>query len=110
MVRLSFSKATKITDVLTINQRVNNQGTSCKEILIGWVPPSSGWCKLSIDGAARKSTNRASAGSVLRVDTSAWLGSFMCQLGPCFVILAELQGVFHGLCLAQARKDVDVVF
>ncbi|CAL1413418.1 unnamed protein product [Linum trigynum] len=67
---------------------------------IGWLPPLAGWDKMNVDGAANGSQGPAGAGDILRNAEGRWTGGFVCNLGSCSTILAELWGIYHGLGVA----------
>lgn len=64
---------------------------------IGWTPPTSPWCKLNTDGT-RKQSGAASA--LLRDQNGRWIIGFGMNIGMCSVIMAELWGLYQGLCMA----------
>ncbi|CAL1359363.1 unnamed protein product [Linum trigynum] len=67
---------------------------------IGWSPPPAGWDKMNVDGAANGRQGPAGAGGILRNSEGRWIGGFVCSLGSCSAILAELWGIYHGLGVA----------
>lgn len=70
------------------------------ERMIAWTPPRVGWLKMNTDGTSRNNPGLATAGGVLRDETGQWRGGFSLNIGICSVPLAELWGVYYGLCLA----------
>ncbi|GAU23253.1 hypothetical protein TSUD_172820 [Trifolium subterraneum] len=70
------------------------------EIGIAWQGPEEGWLSLNTDGASRGEVP-AECGDLIRNSAGQWLGGFSRNLGYCSAYLAELWGVYDGLCLAQ---------
>ena len=70
---------------------------------IAWQRPGSGWYKLNTDGAARGYPGLATAGGVVRGEYGMWEGGFAINIGICSASLAELWGVYYGLCIAWDR-------
>ncbi|CAA7027590.1 unnamed protein product [Microthlaspi erraticum] len=72
--------------------------------LISWTPPMLGWIKLNSDGASRGNPGLATAGGVLRDGDGKWCGGFALNIGRCTAPLAELWGVYYGLCIAWDKQ------
>jgi ribonuclease HI len=70
------------------------------EALIAWKCPEEGWLCLNTDGASRGEIV-AGCGGLLRNSSGQWIGGFSKNLGRCNAYLAELWGVYEGLCLAR---------
>ena len=60
----------------------------------------NGWFKLNTDGAARGNPRLATTGGVVRDEYRMWKGGFALNIGICSAPLAELCGVYYGLCIA----------
>jgi ribonuclease HI len=71
------------------------------EVSIAWQCPEDGWLSLNTDGASRGEVI-AGCGGLLRNSNGQWLGGFSKNLGRCNAYLAELWGVYEGLCLARS--------
>ncbi|CAA7049015.1 unnamed protein product [Microthlaspi erraticum] len=74
------------------------------ERLIAWTRPGLGWVKLNTDGASRGNPGLATAGGVLRDDSGQWRRGFALNIGICSALLAELWGVYYGLCIAWEHR------
>jgi ribonuclease HI len=70
---------------------------------IKWLKPAIGWFVLNSDGAAKISDRKAGCGGVLRSDKGIWVEGFAKALGDTTAYMAELWGIYEGLCLAQRR-------
>ncbi|CAA7017011.1 unnamed protein product [Microthlaspi erraticum] len=73
------------------------------ERLISWTPPLVSWVKLNTDEASRGNPGLASAGGVLRNGEGQWCGGFALNIGRCTAPMAELWGVYYGLCIAWEK-------
>jgi ribonuclease HI len=71
---------------------------------ISWLPPPNGWLALNTDGAMKASERKAGCGGVLRSDTGVWIEGFSKALGDTTAYMAELWGIYEGLCLARRRE------
>ncbi|CAA7018343.1 unnamed protein product [Microthlaspi erraticum] len=80
-----------------------SRSTAREERLIGWSPPEGDWIKLNTDGASRGNPGSAAAGGVLRDAEGQWCGGFAINIGRCSAPLAELWGVYYGLCMAWEK-------
>ncbi|KAK8604907.1 hypothetical protein V6N13_082372 [Hibiscus sabdariffa] len=69
----------------------------------GWTLPRRGWVRLNGDGAVRLSDGAAAVGGVLRSDSGVWLFGFVCSLGKCSILNAELWAIYLGLMYAWNR-------
>ncbi|OMO56897.1 reverse transcriptase [Corchorus capsularis] len=67
---------------------------------ISWHPPDALVVKLNTDGASCGNPGIAGAGGLIRNAAGAWLVGFAAHLGVCSNIVAELQALRLGLCLA----------
>ena len=67
---------------------------------IAWQRPGSGWYKLNTDGAAIGNLGLATAGGVVRGEYRMWEGGFAIKIGICSAPLAELWGIYYGMCIA----------
>ena len=85
------------------NLRVHSPGGLRVEKQIAWHQPESNWVKLNTDGAARGNPGLATAGGVVRDEYGTWRGGFAINIGICSAPLAELWGVYYGLCIAWDR-------
>ncbi|CAA7029707.1 unnamed protein product [Microthlaspi erraticum] len=74
------------------------------ERLVHWVRPSPGWVKVNTNGASRGNPGLATAGGVLRDESGSWLRGFALNIGICMAPLAELWGVYYGLCMVWESK------
>lgn len=70
---------------------------------IAWHRPAESWFKLNTDGASRENPGLATAGGALRDEHGVWRGGFAVNIGICTAPLAELWGVYYGLCIAWER-------
>ncbi|GAU26714.1 hypothetical protein TSUD_314910 [Trifolium subterraneum] len=75
-----------------------------QQVNINWLAPPSGWFALNTDGAAKISASRAGYGGVLRNETGIWIEGFTKALGDTTAYMAELWGIYEGLCLARRRE------
>ncbi|EEF27126.1 conserved hypothetical protein, partial [Ricinus communis] len=62
-----------------------------------------------MDEALWSSIGRASLGGLIRDHNGDWIRGFMANLGVYSVMFAELQGIYHGLCLAWSKGIKKVV-
>ncbi|GAU10505.1 hypothetical protein TSUD_419400 [Trifolium subterraneum] len=69
------------------------------EVSIAWQCSEEGCLSLNTDGASR-GESIAGCGGLLRNSNEKWLHGFSKNLGRCNAYLAELWGVYEGLCLA----------
>ncbi|CAA7027274.1 unnamed protein product [Microthlaspi erraticum] len=76
---------------------------------IAWEPPTSGWMKMNTDGASRGNPGLATAGGVLRDENGRWVHGFALNIGICSAPLAELWGVYYGLCMAWEGRVTRLV-
>ena len=94
------------------NQRHKQVIGARMERQITWTRPMSGWCKLNTDGASKGNPGLAAAGGVIRDENGRWKGGFAINIGICSAPLAELWGVYYGLCIAWdngiRRLEVEV--
>lgn len=67
---------------------------------ISWLRPTKSWCKLNTDGASRGIHGLATVGGVLKDEYGEWKGGFAVNVGICSASLAELWGMYYGLCIA----------
>ncbi|CAA7013631.1 unnamed protein product [Microthlaspi erraticum] len=83
-----------------------------EERLISWLPPLIGWTKLNTDGASHGNPGLATAGGALRDGEGKWCGGFALNIGRCTAPMAELWGLYYGLCIAWekgfTRLEVEV--
>ncbi|CAA7029753.1 unnamed protein product [Microthlaspi erraticum] len=83
-----------------------------EERLVSWLPPLVSWTKLNTDGASRGNPGLAAAGGVLRDGDGRWIGGFALNIGRCNAPMAELWGLYYGLCIAWekgiTRLEVEV--
>ncbi|CAA7018347.1 unnamed protein product [Microthlaspi erraticum] len=75
-----------------------------EERLIAWLPPMVSWMKLNTDGASHGNPGLATAGGVLRNGEGHWCGGFALNIGRCTAPMAELWGVYYGLCFAWEQR------
>ncbi|CAA7042576.1 unnamed protein product [Microthlaspi erraticum] len=94
-------EATAAHQSVNINSRTR---ATWIERLVHWVRPSAGWVKVNTDGASRGNSGLASAGGVLRDELGCWCRGFALNIGICTAPLAELWGVYYGLCIAWDSK------
>lgn len=52
--------------------------------------------KANVDGSMIEGS-RAGCSGVIRDNGGRWLQGFSCNLGSCFVVMAELWGIFYAL-------------
>jgi ribonuclease HI len=86
------------------------------EIAVSWKCPEDGWVSLNTDGASKGGVT-AGCGGLIRNSFGQWMGGFSRNLGCCTAYIAELWGIYDGLCLArnmgvtkvQAHVDSKVV-
>ncbi|WZZ66780.1 hypothetical protein YC2023_078150 [Brassica napus] len=94
------------------NQRHKQVIGARMERQITWTRPMSGWCKLNTDEASKGNPGLAAAGGVIRDENGRWKGGFAINIGICSAPLAELWGVYYGLCIAWdngiRRLEVEV--
>ncbi|EEF41122.1 conserved hypothetical protein [Ricinus communis] len=69
-------------------------------ILVGWDPPLENWIKFNIDGCSKGNPGSAAGGGVFRDYRGRCVVGFMCNIGYCSAIGAELWAAFHGLTIA----------
>ncbi|CAA7036314.1 unnamed protein product [Microthlaspi erraticum] len=74
-----------------------------EERMISWMPPLVGWTKLNTDGASHGNPRSATAGGVLRDGEAKWCGGFALNIGRCTAPMAELWGLYYGLCIAWEK-------
>ncbi|CAA7040260.1 unnamed protein product [Microthlaspi erraticum] len=90
----------------------NRRVVTREERLISWLPPLVTWMKLNTDGASRGNPGLATAGGVIRDGDGQWHGGFSLNIGRCTAPMAELWGVYYGLCIAWekgvSRLEVEV--
>ncbi|CAA7036128.1 unnamed protein product [Microthlaspi erraticum] len=81
--------------------------------MISWLPPLAGWMKLNTNGASHGNPGEATAGGVIRDGDGKWCGWFALNIGRCTAQMAELWGLYYGLCFAwdkgirQLEVEVD---
>ncbi|KAJ8755654.1 hypothetical protein K2173_022249 [Erythroxylum novogranatense] len=66
---------------------------------IAWTKPPPGFVKLNTDGSAVGNPGRAGYGGLIRDMEGCWIAGFSGSVGIATNILAELQGLKHGLQL-----------
>ncbi|CAA7051415.1 unnamed protein product [Microthlaspi erraticum] len=95
-------------EVLTVSEACLTQNPKPlrEERMIRWIQPQTGWVKLNTDGASRGNPGSAAADGVLRNNYGEWCGGFALHIGRCTAPVAELWGVYYGLCFAWDRKIV----
>jgi ribonuclease HI len=71
---------------------------------ISWKRPLHGWIALNTDGAAKQDSSRAGCGGVLRDEDGRWIQGFSKNLGSTTAYIAELWGIYEGLCMAKRRN------
>ncbi|KAG8382401.1 hypothetical protein BUALT_Bualt05G0073500 [Buddleja alternifolia] len=74
-----------------------------------WNSPPKGWVKLNTDGSFWSTTNRATAGGLLRNDMGHWLWGFSRNLGQNSITLAELTGIRDGLNIAWEHRVEKII-
>jgi ribonuclease HI len=77
-----------------------------QHIDVKWLIPSPGWFVMNSDGAAKMSVRKAGCGGVLRNDIGIWVEGFSKALGDTTAYMAELWGIYEGLCIAHRRGVV----
>ncbi|MCI24657.1 ribonuclease H protein, partial [Trifolium medium] len=75
-----------------------------QQINIRWSVPQPGWFALNTDGAAKIGEGKAGCGGVLRDEEGRWIEGFTKALGDTNAYIAELWGIFEGLCLAKRKR------
>ena len=95
----------KAREVVVANDKLSgrSRGRERVERQISWQKPPSGWIKINTDGAAKGNPGLATAGGVLRDEYGMWHGGFALTIGICSAPMAELWGVYYGLCIAWER-------
>nr|AID60103.1 hypothetical protein [Brassica napus] len=99
--RVRFVKD-KAQEVIKANKKVREPSAIGVHVerQIAWFVPENGWVKLNTDGASRGNPGLATAGGALRDEEGKWIGGFSLNIGICSAPLAELWGVYYGLCIA----------
>ncbi|VVA35374.1 PREDICTED: ribonuclease [Prunus dulcis] len=69
-------------------------------VLLHWMAPLPGVCKVNTDGSRINSSGLIGAGGLLRDSCGNWIKGFSVNLGYGSVIEAELWGIFWGLSMA----------
>ncbi|KAK9033053.1 hypothetical protein V6N11_018091 [Hibiscus sabdariffa] len=79
------------------------QATMLKAIVLGWF-------KLNSDGAQRLPDGRAKCGGTIRDSNGNWILGFSKGLGVCWIMEAELWGVYTGLLCARNLnlRDIEI--
>lgn len=92
----------KAREVIEANVKLKEHGQSRERVekQISWNRPTNGWFKLNTDGASRGNPGLATAGGAIRDEYGEWNGGFAINIGICSAPLAELWGVYYGLCIA----------
>ena len=95
----------KAPEVMDANKNLSKRSVAGGRVekQIAWKCPESGWYKLNTDGAARGNPGLATAGGVVRGKYGTWERGFAVNIGICSALLAELWGVYYGLCIAWDR-------
>ena len=95
----------KAREVIEANVKLKEHGQSRERVekQISWNRPTNGWFKLNTDGASRGNPGLATAGGAIRDEYGEWNGGFAINIGICSAPLAELWGVYYGLCIAWDR-------
>jgi ribonuclease HI len=70
-------------------------------LLVGWIPPPSGFFKLNMDGSTLGNPGLAGAGGLLRHSDGFWFRGFTRNIGITSSFATELWGVSDGLRLAK---------
>lgn len=98
--RVQFLRG-KAREVVVANDKLSerSRGRERVEMQISWQKPPSGWIKLNTDGAAKGNLGLATAGGILRDEYGMWHGGFALNIGICSAPMAELWGVYYGLCM-----------
>ena len=111
--RVQFVKD-KTQEVILANKKLRPRSTvgAHVERQIEWCKSGNGWCKLNTDGSSKGNPGLATAGRAMRDEYGEWRGGFAINIGICSAPLAELWGVYYGLCIAWdkgiRRLEVEV--
>ncbi|WCJ29423.1 LINE-1 retrotransposable element ORF2 protein [Euphorbia peplus] len=81
----------------------NIGGGSLHPRIISWICPDVGWVKLNTDGMSKGNPGISGTGGLIRDSNGMWLCGFMCNLGICTALLAELWGLYYGLEMAWKK-------
>ncbi|CAA7053633.1 unnamed protein product [Microthlaspi erraticum] len=88
------------------------RSVASEDRLVSWSPPLVSWIKLNTDGASHGNPGLATAGDALRGGDGQWRGGFALNIGRCTAHMAELWGLYYGLCIAWekgfTRLEVEV--
>ncbi|XP_013607689.1 PREDICTED: uncharacterized protein LOC106314355 [Brassica oleracea var. oleracea] len=103
--RVTTPERDKAREVIEANVKLKEHGQSRERVekQISWNRPTNGWFKLNTDGASRGNLGLATAGGAIRDEYGEWNGGFAINIGICSAPLAELWGVYYGLCIAWDR-------
>ena len=64
---------------------------------VSWSPPDLGWVKLNSNSASRNNQSLAGCRRLCRGENGQWILGFICNLGKCSAIVAELWRALHAL-------------
>lgn len=77
--------------------------------MLRWIPPTVGYVKLNFDGSSIRECGIGGCGGLIRDSSGKWVTGYTKSLGYCNAYIAELWGVYEGLCLAKARGLVNIL-
>ncbi|KAK8595756.1 hypothetical protein V6N12_064266 [Hibiscus sabdariffa] len=66
-------------------------------VVVHWLKPLWGWCKLNADGVVAHRSRMAVCGGVVRDEEGNWLIKFFRKLSVCSILKAELWGLYESL-------------
>ncbi|KAL6211384.1 hypothetical protein ACLB2K_016611 [Fragaria x ananassa] len=73
----------------------------CDYNLFTWKKPSDFFFKLNVDGSRSSTSEKISAGGVLRDQNGIWITYFQVNLGIGAIVDAEALGIYYGLKIAS---------
>lgn len=101
-IRLNLEKAMLCPSTLSSDGRAR--------IAVNWNPPPAGYLKVNVDGAFYSSLGKAACGGLICDSNGAFVKGFVCNLGVCSVIKAEMKALLHGVQVARDMNISNAIF